>query len=229
MSVEWKQLATETDVSGKLTNNVSATDKVLGRVSAGAGVVEEIACTSAGRALLDDANAAAQIATLGLDADIATFSLPASTTITAAAATVLDDTTVAAMLTTLGAQANTQNLPGQNKLMKIPIINPNVLGITTNTVVPLMVTDAAITITKLECRTSSASYEVAGDLKWADARIGLANAAVIETFDTSSGVRTDSAIASGAVASGKLIYLQFDSAPNALMTDLFVQITFDYD
>ena len=46
--------------------DVSATDKLLGRSSAGAGVVEEIACTAAGRALLDDADAAAQRTTLGL-------------------------------------------------------------------------------------------------------------------------------------------------------------------
>jgi len=46
--------------------NVSGTDKLLGRSSAGAGDVEEIACTAAGRALLDDADAAAQRATLGL-------------------------------------------------------------------------------------------------------------------------------------------------------------------
>lgn len=45
---------------------VSATDKVLGRSSAGAGVVEEITCTSAGRALIDDADNTAQRATLGL-------------------------------------------------------------------------------------------------------------------------------------------------------------------
>jgi hypothetical protein len=45
--------------------NVSATDKLLGRSTAGAGNVEEITCTAAGRALLDDANAAAQLATLG--------------------------------------------------------------------------------------------------------------------------------------------------------------------
>lgn len=47
----------------------SATDKLLGRSSAGAGGGEEITCTAAGRALLDDASAAAQRTTLGLDTD----------------------------------------------------------------------------------------------------------------------------------------------------------------
>lgn len=44
---------------------LSATDKVLGRASSGAGAAEEIACTAAGRALIDDADARAQCATLG--------------------------------------------------------------------------------------------------------------------------------------------------------------------
>lgn len=47
--------------------NVSATNKLLGRSTAGAGDVEEITCTAAGRALIDDADAAAQRATLSLD------------------------------------------------------------------------------------------------------------------------------------------------------------------
>lgn len=50
----------------KIPKAISATDKILGRATAGAGDVEEIACTAAGRALIDDINAAAQRTTLGL-------------------------------------------------------------------------------------------------------------------------------------------------------------------
>lgn len=46
--------------------NVSATDKILGRVTAGAGVIEEITCTAAARNFLDDPDQATQRATLGL-------------------------------------------------------------------------------------------------------------------------------------------------------------------
>ena len=53
-------------VSYAKIQNVAATDRLLGRSSAGAGTIEEIACTAAGRALLDDADAAAQRTTLGL-------------------------------------------------------------------------------------------------------------------------------------------------------------------
>ncbi len=45
---------------------VSVTNKLLGRQTSGSGDVEEIDCTAAGRALLDDADATAQRATLGL-------------------------------------------------------------------------------------------------------------------------------------------------------------------
>lgn len=45
---------------------LSATDRVLGRSTAGGGVIEEIPCSAAGRALLADADAAAQRTTLGL-------------------------------------------------------------------------------------------------------------------------------------------------------------------
>jgi hypothetical protein len=48
--------------------NVSATDRLLGRSTAGAGVVEEITCSAFGRSLIDDADAAAARTTLGLAA-----------------------------------------------------------------------------------------------------------------------------------------------------------------
>lgn len=53
-------------VSYAKIQDVSATDKVLGRSTAGAGDVEEIACTAFGRSLIDDADAAAGRTTLGL-------------------------------------------------------------------------------------------------------------------------------------------------------------------
>lgn len=63
--------------------NVSATDKLLGRSTAGAGDVEEITCTAAGRALLDDVDAAAMRATIGAAAlagsALQTFSVATAT------------------------------------------------------------------------------------------------------------------------------------------------------
>lgn len=53
---------------------VSATDIVLGRSGAGAGDIEEIPCTAAARALLDDVSAGAMRTTLGLSAVAATGS-----------------------------------------------------------------------------------------------------------------------------------------------------------
>jgi len=56
--------------------NVSATDKVLGRSTVGAGDIEEIPCTAAGRAVIAGASAAAQRTTLGLviGTDVQAFS-----------------------------------------------------------------------------------------------------------------------------------------------------------
>lgn len=107
--------------------NVSATDKVLGRSTAGAGDVEEIACTAAGRALLDDASASDQRTTLGLvigtnvqayDAELAALAGLTSAAdkgiqftgagtagtydLTAAGKALLDDADASAQRTTLG-------------------------------------------------------------------------------------------------------------------------------
>lgn len=57
-------LADETVTYAKM-QHVSATDKILGRYSAGAGDVQEIACTAAARSILDDTTVAAILTTLG--------------------------------------------------------------------------------------------------------------------------------------------------------------------
>jgi len=69
-AIDTNEIASDAVTYDKI-QDTSSTDVILGRSTAGAGTVEEISCTSAGRALLDDADAAAQRATLGLG-DIAT-------------------------------------------------------------------------------------------------------------------------------------------------------------
>lgn len=76
-----KDVVTGTDLEDEAVSvakmTASATDVLFGRASAGAGPGEEISCTAAGRALLDDANAAAQRTTLGLGT-AAVVNVPAS-------------------------------------------------------------------------------------------------------------------------------------------------------
>ena len=99
------------------TLNVSATDKLLGRSTAGAGSVEEITLTSAGRALLDDADASAQRTTLGLGTaalsasgdfetagSVSTHAALTSSVhgISSFGATLVDDADASAARTTLG-------------------------------------------------------------------------------------------------------------------------------
>ncbi len=90
-------------------------------------------------------------------------------------------------------------------------------------------TNAALTILSLEVTLDASGNEVAGDLKYADTFIGLANPTVINDFDTTSGVRVDTSISSGAVAAGKCLYLSFDSAPATAITQMNVVIEFVYD
>lgn len=77
----------DTSITYAKIQNVSTTDRLLGRATAGSGVVEEITCTAAGRALIDDANASAQLTTLG----VSTF-----------VKTLLDDADASAARSTLG-------------------------------------------------------------------------------------------------------------------------------
>lgn len=78
--------------------NVSVTDRLLGRSTAGAGVVEEIACTAYGRSLIDDADAATARATLGLG----TIATQASSSVTITGGTI-NGTSIGATTASTGA------------------------------------------------------------------------------------------------------------------------------
>ena len=72
-----------------------------------------------------------------------------------------------------------------------------------------------------------ADVEIAGDLKYADAWIGLANAAVIDVCDTTNGVAsedTNANINSGnAVANSKVVYFSFDSDPEGTCVQMVLE------
>ena len=138
-SIETAELADDSVTYAKL-QNVSATDRILGRSTAGAGDAEEITCTSTGRALIDDASTAAQRTTLGLvigtdvlayDAGVQSLAALATAAdkfayttgvdtwaeaaITAAGRAVLDDVDATAQRVTLGVEigVNVQAYDGE--------------------------------------------------------------------------------------------------------------------
>ena len=88
--------------------NVSVTDRLLGRSALGAGDVEEIICTAAGRALLDDADIAAQRTTLGLG----TLATQSGTFSGTSSGTNTGDQSLAAYLTSATAATTYASLTG---------------------------------------------------------------------------------------------------------------------
>jgi hypothetical protein len=100
---DWSAAEADSTVHGPAS--VTADHLVVFDATTGKLIKDGGAATAAGLALLDDANAAAQIATLGLDADLATFAVPANTTISAAGAELVNDATAADQRATLGGIA----------------------------------------------------------------------------------------------------------------------------
>lgn len=101
-----------TPASGTLTNatglpagglTATATDKVFGRSTVGGGAGEEITCTAAGRALIDDATAGDQRTTLGLG----TMATQAASGVAITGGTIAGLTTLEAVPT---------NTPASNKV-----------------------------------------------------------------------------------------------------------------
>ena len=151
--------------------NVSATDKILGRSTAGAGDIEEIACTLFARSIIDDADEATFKATVNLeagvdvqayDAELAAIAglvsaadkgiqftgigTAATYDLTTAGKALLDDANAAAQLVTLGLTATAAEL--------------NVLDGITPTVTELNYTDGVTSAiqTQLDGKQASLGY-----------------------------------------------------------------------
>lgn len=109
--------------------------------------------------------------------------------------------------------------------------NPNALYDTDTQICIEPNLPANITITEVTITLDAdPATELDWDLKWADAFIGLGNAALIVAIDTTSGT-TD--IASGfddaTVVAGKCLYIEFAADPDSNIKQAMVKIKYDYD
>lgn len=113
------------------------------------------------------------------------------------------------------------------KYMRFTIPTPSILyGFDTQVCLVPALTNP-ITVTKIQVTLDAdPTTEVAGDLKYADAFIGLANPTLINDIDTTAGVRVDTSITSGSVAAGKCLYIDFDASPDDATTQMSVIITY---
>lgn len=117
----------------------------------------------------------------------------------------------------------------ENEHLRFTIIDPALAyGVDTKFCL-IPVTSKAMTIVNIEVTCDAdPSTEITGDLKYANAFIGLASATVIRAIDTANGVSHSGAI-SVAVASGKCIYLSFDTIPNASIKSISFDVTYKYN
>lgn len=134
-----------------------------------------------------------------------------------------------------GATLTQTNITTTNNIKSMPhyldktLIDPNgVYDIDAQ--VFLMWAPAALTVTKIQVELdANPLIEPTGDFKYADDFITLANPVIINDWDTAAGKRTDTSITSGSVASGKAIYLQFDTTPSSTIKQMHIHMEWDFD
>ena len=164
-------------------------------------------------------------------------------TTTAAMSFVIDEDNMASNLATkvptqqsVKAYADTKlildgngNIPGMKHHLIATIIDPLAVQTEDNEICLWEKVPANLTITSIEVTLDATTNQVAGDVKQATDFISLGTAAVINDFDTTSGVRSDTSITAGTVAAGQCIYLSFDSAPDTAIKQMNIDLVYDYD
>ena len=199
-------------------------DRILGRFSAGQGIVEEINCTAAGRAILDDADAAAQRTTLGLgtlavlDSDGATLT---NLTITSGTITGITDLAIADGGTGASDAANARTNLGVEIGTDVQAYNAglqSISGLTTAADQSIYLTAAN---TYATYGLSAYGRSLLDDIDATAARttLGLGALAILDTVDaatiTNGSVGT-SELANGSVTIGKLGLVAGDLAGNLI-------------
>lgn len=117
------------------------------------------------------------------------------------------------------------NIVTRHARFNIPLPNSYYTNVGANfCIIPKL--DKAITVTGIDVTIDSASYNINGDLKYADTFIGLANATLINAIDTTSGVLSTTTISSASVAAGKCVYLSLDATPDTNIKQVSVDITY---
>jgi trimeric autotransporter adhesin len=123
-------------------------------------------------------------------------------------------------------------ISGKIEHLRFTLISPNaaVTSVGSPYNIPIWTSvDSAITVTRINVTCNAdPTTEIAGDLKYADTFIGLANAVVINDFDTASGVRNDNTITSASVAAGKCLYVSFDAVPESALKTISFDILYYY-
>jgi len=231
------------------TLNCTETDSVVGAVSGivkadgGGNISAAVANTDYEPALTDEASLYTTLSDVtqfyeagdedSIAAAIAEGELADSIVITD---DIKDGTVAAADLNaTLDLSSKTITLPVRPKTqehhMTFNLWNPNAMYDNDTQVCVWPTTPAALTITKITVTCDAdPDTELEFDLKWADAFIGLANAAVIDEIDTTSGTTSIAAGFDDAdVASGKCIYIEFQADPDSGIKQVCVDVTFDWD
>ena len=176
--------------------NVSATDKLLGRSSAGSGSVEEISCTSFARTILDDADAATVRSTIGLG------TVATGNTINTA---LLEDGSVTSGKLASGSVSTikiadsgvTNAKLAANSVDSIQLVASGVAAgkLATDAVVTINITDSAITGAKIAAAAISGVHVVDGSITQSK----LASGSIATAYIADSGV-TQVKLAADAVA-----------------------------